>query len=196
MPRRNRQQSPTGIYHWIVRGIHKKTLFHHTKDYLHFKSLLKIHKEDHQIQIYHYCLMSNHVHLLIHSPSIEEMAKFSQIIQRRYAYYYCGAYKWVGSVFQPGYRSLVVDREDYLLECGRYIERNPVRAKLCKHPSEYAYSSFGYYGCASEDELVDTSPVYLGMADSDNARLAIYNDYVTEIRVQEEMMTEATRCLV
>ena len=92
MPRKRREESPTGVYHWIVRGMNKKDLFHEASDFLFFKSLLSTYKEIYDIKIYHYCLMTNHAHLLIWNPGLEKMAKFSQYVQRRYAYYYCKTY--------------------------------------------------------------------------------------------------------
>ena len=187
MPRKKRQTSPTGTYHWICRGIHKKEIFHRPSDYDFFKKLLKEYTLLHKIQIYHYCLMSNHIHLLIFSPTMEGMAKFSQMVQRRYAYHYCGIYHWVGNVFQRGYRSISVDRDAHLLECGRYVERNPLKAALAEHPASYKYSSFRYYGCGEFDPLLTPSPAYLGLADADEARMATYSEYVSEFRIQEEM---------
>lgn len=153
MPRKRRQASPTGTYHWICRGIHKKDLFHRPEDYGHFKKLLKEYKESFEIVVYHYCLMKNHAHLLIYSPSLENMAKFSQLVQRRYAYYYCGKYHWIGNVFQRGYRSFLVDKDSYLLECGRYIERNPVKAHIVQDPTSYPYSSFLHYAMGIPDPV-------------------------------------------
>jgi len=125
MSRKRRQESSTNTYHWICRGIHKKEIFHRPEDFKFFKSLLIEYKNLFDIHIYHYCLMTNHAHLLICSPAVQNMAKFSQLVQRRYAYYYCGSYRWIGNVFQRGYRSIPIDKDTYLLECGRYIERNP-----------------------------------------------------------------------
>ena len=168
--------------------MNKKYLVHPPKDYLFFKDLLIEHKTLNDIAIDHYCLMTNHAHLLIQGPALESMAKFSQLIQRRYAYYYCGSYRWSGSVFQRGYRSLPIDKDTYLLECGRYIERNPVKAHLCPELAAYPYSSFRYYGCGEPDDLLTPSPAYLGLAEQEGDREAIYSEYATESRIQEEMM--------
>ena len=122
MPRKRRQPSPTGIYHWIVRGMNRKKIFHSTPDYECFLSLIREHKSTHEVLVYHYCLMTNHVHLLLQAPNLERLAQFSQVLQRRYAYYYCKVYQWQGSVFQRGYKSFPIDKESYLLECARSPE--------------------------------------------------------------------------
>src|SRR3989338_8058277 len=120
MPRRKRQLSKTGFYHWINRGINHKKIFHREKDFKKFLSLIADHKDELGIKLYHYCLMSNHVHLLLYAEDTQKLAKFSHFIQRRYTYYYCKNYKWRGQLFRRVYRSLGVDKDTYLLECGRY----------------------------------------------------------------------------
>lgn len=88
MPRKKREASPTGIYHWIVRGMNKKQLFHHAADYSIFESFIKEYQSQYHLKIYHYCYMTNHVHMLIDAPSLEDLSSFSHYVQRRYAYYY------------------------------------------------------------------------------------------------------------
>ena len=187
MPRKRREESTTGIYHWIVRGMNKKHLFHHGKDFQRFRELILEYKIIYSILVYHYCFMTNHVHMLIQTARLNQLAKFSHYVQRRYAYYYCGKYKWTGSVFQRGYRSIVIERDEYLLECGRYIERNPIKAKLAKAAGDYIYSSFDYYAKGNPDELLDVSPAYLGLSPDLTERKRIYADYVNQTRIQEEM---------
>ena len=116
------------------------------------------------------------------------MARFSQMVQRKYAYHYCGTYKWCGSVFQRGYKSLAIDKETYLLECGRYIERNPLKAYLAKSPSDYLYSSYNHYANGLEDDLLTPSPAYQGLHDDISVRRNLYAEYVSSDRIQEEMM--------
>lgn len=188
MPRKKREESPTGVYHWIVRGMNKKELFHEPKDFERFKDLLVEHKKACSVLVYHYCLMTNHVHLLVRAGDLKQLAKFSHFVERRYAYYYCGKYKKPGSVFQRGYRSIAVDRDEYLLECGRYIERNPLKAKVVNLPEQYTYTSYRYYAHGEEDVLITDSPAFLGLSDLVKDRRKMYSEYVKENRLQEEMM--------
>ena len=88
-------------------------------------------------------------------------------------------------MFQRGYRSVVVDRDEYLLECGRYIERNPIKAGLSSDPGSYPHSSFGYYSLGQPDPLLEPSPAYLGLADTERDRMLSYWHYVSEERIQE-----------
>ena len=187
MPRKRREESPTCVYHWIVRGMNKKTLFHDSKDRHFFRNLVLEYKQKFAILIYHYCCMTNHVHMLVSAEKLENLSEFSHYVQRRYAYYYCGRYKWTGSVFQRSYRSLSIDRDEYLLECGRYIERNPLKAGLAKEPGEYTHTSYRYYALGETDELISASPAYLDLSDNQEERRRIYSEYVKQNRIQEEM---------
>jgi putative transposase len=188
MPRKKRLASPIGIYHWIVRGMNRKTLFHSDEDFEHFKGLLSDIGQSHKVMTHHYCLMTNHVHLLIICDALGDMARFSQLLQRKYAYYYCRRYHWRGSVFQRGYKSISIDREAYLLECARYIERNPLKGLLAVHPADYRHSSFGYYATGRPDGIVTDSPAFLALNDDVDSRRRLYAEYVCQNRLQEEML--------
>jgi putative transposase len=191
MPRSKRVESKTGIYHWINRGINQKKLFHKKDDFEFFLSLVGEHKNGEGIDIYHYCLMSNHIHLLLRSPDMKALASFSHYVQRRYAYHYCRNYKWRGQVFQRMYKSLPVEKESYLMECGRYIERNPVRANLVKKAGEYPYSSFNFYAHSKPDSIITASPMFLALSNSLKIRNEQYKAYVSDGRAYEEILDGA-----
>ena len=188
MPRKKRQRSSTGIYHWIVRGINKKKLFHDSQDFFNFKNLLIEYKSKDSISIYHYCVMTNHVHLLMRADDLNDLSQFSHFIQRRYAYYYCSRYHWTGGIFQRGFRSFAIDREEYLLECGRYIERNPLKAGIVDKPEDYEYSSYRFYANKEPDSLLIQSPAFMGLSELAPERSRLYQKYVLENRIQEEMI--------
>ena len=190
MSRAQRQPSPTGIYHWITRGIHRKKIFHDDSDFKSILGILSELKTKYSIKIYHYCVMDNHVHVLLFSESLENLASFSHFLARRYVYYYCQKYKWIGAVFQGRYKIHPVNDERYLLECGRYIERNPIPAGIALHPEEYPYTSFGYYNGVTTDTLIDPSPAFLKLDDRDEVRRKAYEIYVkinrpTELKEQK-----------
>lgn len=186
MSRKPRQQSLSGIYHWITRGINRRTLFHFKDDYLYFLELVRNHSKTHGISIFHYCLMSNHIHMLLESPDLKELGLFSHFVKRRYAYYHSKTAKQQGASFERMYKSLPVEDDSYLLECGRYIERNPVRANLADHPERYEYSSYSFYALSQENVIVTPSPGYLALANDDQSRRRLYAEYVTAFRPQDE----------
>ena len=186
MPRQTRKASSTFVYHWIVRGVNKKSLFHWPADYFHYLRLLEEYKRRFNIRVYHYCLMSNHTHLILHSKDLASLSSFSHYVQRCYAYFYKTRHKWEGQVFQRSFRSFPVEDDRYLLECGRYVERNPVQAGLAAKAEDYSYSSFAFYAFSKKDPIVDASPAYLGLSNSEATRNIVYSNYVNANREHEQ----------
>ena len=191
MPRKPRNPSDTGVYHFINRGVNKKKLFHKEEDYLYYLALLKEHSEALGIKIFHYCLMVNHTHILLCSPDIESLSRFGHFVQRRYAYYCCKVYKWSEQVFKKRFISLPINQDSYLLDCGRYIERNPVRAKLTDSPKDYPYSSYPYYAEGKPNVLISTNPLYLDIGNTQEKRKIAYKEYVNTSRPYEQIIDEA-----
>ena len=191
MARGPRKESSTGYYHWINRGVNQKKIFHFENDFHAFLNLVREYKSRFDINLIHYCLMTNHIHLLIKATDRTSLFRFSYYIQRRYAYYYCKTYKWRGQVFQRMYKSLPIEKESYLMECGRYIERNPVRSQLIKHVSEWPYSSYAFYAYGSPNDLLTESPMYLEMAPMAEKRQFFYRDYVDQDRAYDQIVDKA-----
>ena len=134
--------------------------------------------------------MNNHTHILLKSPDIESLSRFGHFLQRRYAYYYCKSYHWSEQVFKKRFISIPIDKDSYLLECGRYIERNPVRAKLVQDPKDFQYSSYAYYALEQEDGVITPNPLYFGMGRSTSERIIAYREYVTTDRPYGEIVDE------
>jgi len=144
MPRSARKKGSTGIYHAMLRGINKQTIFGDDEDNGKFLQIIKECKEVCGFKLYGYCLMGNHAHLLIH----EESAPLEQIFRRigsRYVYWYNRKYNRVGHLFQDRYKSEPVENDRYFLTVLRYIHRNPTKAGLCKTVGEYKWSSYNEY---------------------------------------------------
>lgn len=186
MPRKPRQESTTGLYHWITRGMHRKSLFHFKEDYLYFLSLVKEHSREQGILIHHYCLMPNHVHMLLCASSTKDLSLFSHFVKRRYAYYHSKTSKHQGASFERMYKSIPVEEDSYLLECARYIERNPLRANLVQVLEQYPYSSYAFYAKGDENDLLTSSPSYFILSDNPADRQKLYVEYVNQYRPQEE----------
>lgn len=186
MPRKPREESSTGVYHFINRGINKKNLFHGPKDFQCYLGLLEEYTAKFKIQIYHYCLMSNHTHLLIRAEEISKVSWFGHYIQRRYAYYYSKTHHWSGQVFRRRFIGIPVVNDIYLLECGRYIERNPFQAKIVKNPEDYLYSSYQFYAYEKANPMITSSPAYLGLSQSKSERATLYRFYISQARDYEK----------
>jgi putative transposase len=192
MPRNKRIESPSGVYHWIARGVNRKKLFRQFKDYDHFLFLVADNATQYQIKIFHYCLMTNHVHMLIHAKDLKNMIAFSHYLKRLYAYYQSKTYKITGSTFERMYRSKPVHDDIYLLECARYIDRNPLRANMIKSLGEYEYSSYLTYAEGIPNKLITLSPAYIALASTESERQRFYADYVSQSRPQEEFASLST----
>ena len=146
VPREARTKSKTGIYHIIWRGANRQEIFHDDKDWIQFLDILKRYKIKCQLVIYAWCLMGNHVHLLIKEGN-EDISITMKRIGISYAKYYNWRYMTTGHLFQDRFKSENVETISYLLTVVRYIHQNPVKAGIVNHADEWKWSSCrGYYG--------------------------------------------------
>lgn len=146
----------SGCYvHVISRSIRKLKLFHEAKDFLYFKELLIKAKKNGKFKVYHYCLMQTHFHLVVKMDDLRCFSSALRDVKRNYAYQFHLKYKLSGPIWRERYKSLLIENEKYLYACGRYIEDNPVKAKIAKEGIDWVYSSGRYYELKEADELVD-----------------------------------------
>jgi len=190
MPRVKRDILDDGIYHILNRGHNKDNLFKSADDFNTFKIIIKRYGEKFYFNLYHYCLMPNHFHLLIKVGRAKELPVIMKGICQSYAHHYKKSYNHSGYLFQNRYKTIHIDRDSYLLECARYIERNPLRANLVSDPSEYIWSSYNYYVKGVDDDIVTTSPLYETLAETPKERKEAYTRYVLEPRPYEQLLDE------
>lgn len=144
MARRAREKSATGIYHVILGGINRQTIFEEDEDYLKLLEMLGTCQEKSGYQVYAYCLMSNHVHLLL-AEGEEDFGMVFRRLGPSFVYWYNWKYNRRGHLFQGRYKSEVVETDEYFLTVLRYIHQNPVRAGIVKSVGDYKWSSYGEY---------------------------------------------------
>lgn len=144
MPRQARKRSESGIYHIMLRGINRQDIFIDEQDKEKFLKTLKHYKDISGYKVFAYCLMSNHVHLLIKTEK-ENLDLILKRIAGSYVYWYNWKYKRIGHLFQDRFKSEPVDSDEYFLTVLRYIHQNPVKAGFCEHISDYQYSSYNHY---------------------------------------------------
>lgn len=166
MPRKPRLRSPSGIYHIMVRGIGKMDLFHARSDYEKYLASLYRIKKQAPFQLYAYCLMKNHVHLLIEEGK-ESISLTMKRLGISYSLYYNKRYERVGHVFQGRYRSEAIKTEQQLMRCCRYIHNNPVKAGMVAFAENYPWTSYKAYVKSFPDELTDTNPLLLMYSSDD-----------------------------
>lgn len=153
MPRQARKKSASGIYHVMLRGINKQQIFEDEEDCDKFLWVLKETKAVSEYKLYAYCLMGNHIHLLIK----EEKEPLEQIFKRiggKFVYWYNIKYQRVGHLFQDRFKSEPVEDDAYFFTVLRYIHQNPVKAEICKNIEDYEYSSYREY--IDRNWIVDT----------------------------------------
>ena len=144
MPRTARKKSSTKIYHVILRGINRQTIFDDKEDNEAFLQTLFDCKKLCGFELYGYCLMGNHVHLLL-KEGLEELERVFKRIGARYVYWYNWKYKRCGHLFQDRYKSEPVEDDSYFVTVLRYIHQNPIKAGICKELDEYEWSSYNDY---------------------------------------------------
>lgn len=145
MPIRPRQKSSTGFYHVVVRGINGELIYNQQRERIYFKKIILEHLKKYQVEIFAFCIMSNHAHILIRAE-LQELSMFMARILAEYASYYNYKHNRNGHVFQNRFLSECVETEAYFWNCIRYIHMNPVKANMVKTPLQYKYSSMNEYG--------------------------------------------------
>lgn len=139
-----RRESKTGFYHVFVKGINNERIFNQQREKIYFKSIILKQLSDYQIEIYSYCIMSNHAHFIIRAE-LTTLSAFMAKILKAYAQYYNWKHNRNGHVFQNRFRSECIENEEYFWSCLRYIHMNPVKAKMIKNVEKYKYSSMPEY---------------------------------------------------
>ncbi len=122
--------------------------------------------------------MSNHVHLLLTPRTEESCAILMKNLGQHYVQYVNRVHSRTGTLWEGRFRSCLATSEHYVLACYRYIERNPVRATMVAHPSDYHWSSYGANALGRGDTLIEPHPVYLGLAQDPARRRLVYADLV------------------
>ena len=158
MPRMARLVVPGYPHHVTQRGSRKQQTFFRDDDYQAYLALLRKHQKPAKVEIWAYCLMPNHVHLVVVPADKDGIAKLLRVTHHRYALRINTRYGWQGHVWQERFHSFVMD-EAHLLAAVRYIELNPVRAGLCARPESWRWSSVHAHLGDRPDALVHAEPM-------------------------------------
>ena len=143
MPRTARIFVENACNHIIARGNQKAAVFKTDDDFEKYYMLIHKYKLKYGCFIYGYCLMPNHIHLILESPlGLKAMSLFMHCVNQSYAMAFNFKYEKVGHLWQGRYKNLVVLKDNYLYNLVTYIEHNPVRAGIVSAPGEYAWSSY------------------------------------------------------
>ena len=164
VPRRRRLSLPGIPLHVIHRGTDRCAIFRDGLDFRVYWNVINEASRRAQCAIHAYVMMTNHVHLLVAPERAEGVASMIQIVGRQYVHYFNRRHGRTGTLWEGRYRSAIIDSDQYLFACMRYIELNPVRAGMTRHPRDYAWSSYLANAELEPDPLVTPHPLYAELA--------------------------------
>ena len=169
MPRRARLALAGIPWHIIQRGNNRSACFYARDDYHRYLGTLHQQAIKHGCRIHAYCLMTNHVHLLVTPERVDSASLMMKHLGQRYVQYINRTYHRSGTLWEGRFRSCLAQDETYVLACYRYIELNPVRACMVDHPADYPWSSYRFNGQGMADELLTPHPEYVALGASSEA---------------------------
>ena len=178
MPRTARILPEEGIFHVLTRGNNRKEVFHEASDFETYLHILVRIQRRHSFKLYHYCLMTNHVHLLLETTLGHSLSQIMKKLNLTYALYYKKKYGHVGHFWQDRFKSFLVEKDIYLLACAAYIELNPVKAGMTEDPAQYPYSSFSFYASQRPSALLSLNPLWETFGDTEEIRRRNYREFV------------------
>jgi putative transposase len=174
MPRLGRYFLPDQPLHVIQRGNNRQAVFFADDDYALYRRWLAEAAASNGCAVHAYVLMTNHVHLLVTPAHAESLPRTMQSLGRRYVRYVNGVYRRTGTLWEGRYRAAPIESEAHFLACCRYIELNPVRARLVASARDYAWSSWRAHALGVADPLLSEHPLYRALGRSAAARREAY----------------------
>lgn len=157
MPRQARKKSNCGIYHIMLRGVNGQQIFEEQEDCDKFLQVLKDCKAISGYKVFAYCLMGNHIHILLQEIN-EPIEVLMKRIATRFVYWYNIKYQRAGHLFQDRFKSEPIEDDAYFLTVLRYIHQNPVKAGICKSVKAYEHSSYNEF--FKKSDLIDSDFVF------------------------------------
>ncbi len=188
MPRQCRYFIPGMPQHVITRGVDRQAVFFHEQDYTLYLTALQDAAAANECLIHAYVLMTNHVHILVTPGRVRSLPLMMQAIGRNYVQRLNVRYGRTGTLWEGRYKASLVQESSYLLTCQRYIELNPVRARMVATPGDYPYSSYAYHAAGGDDALITAHAFYLDLAVDPSARQQAYRKLFHNL-IEEELLT-------
>lgn len=173
-------------YHVRVQCNNKAFRFQSDIDFERYLFLLDECRQRLGFLLHHYVIMSTHVHLILSTPGPALLDKVMHAINQKYAYDYHKRYKRHGHFWVNKYGCSIIDTDTYALTCMRYLDRNPMRAKIVTTPGDWRWSSYSYYAFGKSQINIDAHASYLGLARDDRTRRIFYRDFVATLLSGDE----------
>lgn len=191
MPRPPRLLLSKSYYHVMTRGNNKNIVFKKDDDYRYYFKLIAKYKKDLPFDLFHYCLMPTHVHMLLRTQEADEFSVYMKKINLAYFHYYRRKYSWIGHFWQDRFRSQPVGKDEYFIQCGKYIELNPARKGLVTDPKDYPYSSFRHYALGENNPIITEDIFFDGTTGDKNDRQKEYQKLVIDKLVLDSYTKKA-----
>ena len=160
--------------HIIQQGRDGQQIFFEEQDYQYFHDCLDAAAYNYNLKIHAYVLMPDHVHILATPGATDSVSRTVQSVGRNYVQYYNECYNGSGTLWEGRYRATVLDEKEYLLACSRYIELNPVRAGLVRHPRDYRWSSYAHNAMGAKEEMLSAHREYKKLGGDNKQRAVAY----------------------
>ncbi len=174
MPRQPRYRIPGIPQHVVQRGNDRQSTFFAATDYRIYKEHLLLAAAAHACSIHAYVLMTNHVHLLVTPSAEDSLPRLMQALGRRYVRYINRTYGRTGTLWEGRYKACLVQAGSHFLACQRYIELNPVRAGMVRHPAHYGHSSYRHNALGETDSLITPHAAHTALGPDPATRFARY----------------------
>ena len=192
MPRRRRIVLAGVPIHIVQRGHDRRACFRSDDDFRRYRWLLRDSAQRASCQVHAYVLMTNHVHVLVTPPDVRAAAQMMHRVAGVYGCAFNRKNKRSGAVWEGRYWSCIIASERHLLACSRYIELNPVRAGLVRHPREYRWSSYRGNAEGDDDVLLTPHPLYGSLGHNGTQRAAAYADLFS-VAIDAEVVEAISR---
>ncbi len=168
MGRQARLYSQSGLYHVVYRGVNRQNIFEEVNDYFKMRDIIFYLKQELKFEIYAYCFMTNHVHLLLKENSTGDISTIMKRLLTKYAGWFNRKYERSGALIANRYKSQPLENDEYLLSVVRYIHQNPLKANLARTLSDYKWSSYPEY--LNKSIITDTHTI-LSMIDKKDFKI-------------------------
>jgi putative transposase len=185
---RKHQLAGSLMYHDFNRSNAGAIIFHDNADYEKFMALLRRYVDAYSLKIYHWAIMSTHFHLLFELINPRLISKFMAGLTVIYTRYHHARYRTHGFLWQGRFKLQPVQKEGYLIACGRYIERNPVESGICVAADHYPYSSARFYTQGIGDGITVEDPTYINFGTCQMLRQEKYRYFLRESGGEEEKL--------
>jgi len=179
---------PVGIpQHIIQRGNNRQVCFAGEVDFAAYTQWLTEASKHYRVEVHAWVFMTNHVHLLATPLQEGAVSAMMQYMGRRYVRYFNSVYQRSGTLWEGRFKSSLVHSASYLLTCQRYIELNPVRARMVSQPGDYHWSSYHAHARGINSELWTPHEQYMGLGQTKVSRLMAYRELFEELIPKDEI---------